>query len=640
MMMRWCWQLGLAWLLMGWGLAHGQGQALPGPADQVWLLDHAERAPGVVVTDADDAGQGPGWQTVGLPDSWRLDGRSGTWTYRLRLPTCGPGVAGACLAPRPGAALWIPRVGCGVALWVNGQPVLRLAEVNGPEQGQGRDLDRGKRPIMLTMAPSLLRDARPGLDNDVRLVVSSPLARLGGLSRLWVGTEASLNARHVLRDVFLTGSAVTTLSTSALLTLAGLWVAWRIRSEAWLFAMVSLLWGLREGLWLMGYRFMPGDLVAALGDLTSGAALLVACLTLPPLLGERAPIWCRLIGGALALLPVLIWWRVAHSEAEAGSLVTGWFYMAHALGLWGSVISIASVWRKPSWPSALILLGCMGTAVIAGLENWHDKQSLDPLSFEHLRLAPLMALSALFVACVFVYVRVSAALALEGRHKEALQQEVAAQRQELEALHARERQRAQTEAVIDERARIVRDMHDGLGSQLVGMLSTVESGTFTRDELLDELNEALNQMRLTIDSLEPIGEDLSSLLGQLRFRLDARLRKAGFKVMWEVAPLPADAHLSASHINHLQRLLYETFSNVIKHSGAGSVWVHASHDEISRTNKIVIRDDGRGFEAGRPGGRGLRNLAHRAAQLGADLEVRSRPGEGTQVSLSWAVKAM
>lgn len=634
MMMRWCWQLGLAWLLMGWGVAHGQGQALPGPVDQVWLLDRAERAPGVVVTEADDARQGPGWQTVSLPDSWRLEDRSGTWTYRLRLPTCGPGVAGACLDPHPGVALWIPRVGCGVALWINGQQVARFGEI------QGQAVDRGKRPILLTMAPSLLRDARPGLDNDVRLVVSSPLARLGGLSRLWVGTEAALNTRHVLRDVFLTGSAVTTLSTSALVMLAGLLVAWRIRSEAWLFAMVSLLWGLREGLWLMGYRFIPWDLVAALGDLTAGAALLVACLTLPPLLGERAPIWCRLIVGALALLPVLIWWRATHSDAEAGTLVTGWFFMAHALGLWGSVITIASLWRKPSWASALILLGCMGTAVIAGLENWHDKQSLDPLSFEHLRLAPFMALSALFVACVFVYVRVSAALALEGRHKEALQQEVAVQRQELEALHARERQRAQTEAVIDERARIVRDMHDGLGSQLVGMLSTVESGAFTRDELLDELNEALNQMRLTIDSLEPIGEDLSSLLGQLRFRLDARLRKAGFKVMWEVAPLPADAHLSASHINHLQRLLYETFSNVIKHSGAGSVWVHASHDETSRTNRIVIRDDGRGFEAGRPGGRGLHNLAHRAAQLGADLEVRSRPGEGTQVSLSWAVKAL
>jgi signal transduction histidine kinase len=616
--MRWWAYLVLAWLLMGVGLVHGQ------ESGQIWQVDRAERVPGIV-TDVASAQPRLTWQTVSLPDSWRLDGRSGTWRA---------GVGGACLNPHPGVALWIPRVGSSLALWINGQPVVRLADVHGHE------VDRGQRPILVTFAPSMLREARSGLDNDVRLVVSSPSPRLAGLSRVWLGADASLSERHELRDVFLIGSAVSTLSTSVLLTLAGLWVAWRIQSEAWLFAMVSLLWGLRECLWLTGPSIMPWDLAALLGDLVSGAAVLVACLTLPPLLGESAPMWCRLIMGAQALLPGLIWWRATHSTAGADELVLGWFFMAHALGLWGIVIIVRSLWRKPSWPTALILLGCLGAAVIAGIENWHDKQSLDPLSFEHLRLAPLMALCALFAVCVCVYVRVSVALALEGRHKEALQSEVTAQRMELEALHARERARAQTEAVIDERARIVRDMHDGLGSQLVGMLSTVESGAFTRDELLDELSEALNQLRLTIDSLEPIGEDLSSLLGQLRYRLDARLRKAGFKVMWDVTPLPADAQLSATHINHLQRLLYETFSNVIKHSGGASVWVHASHDEASGTNRIVIRDDGCGFETGRPGGRGLSNLAHRAAQLGADLDVRSHPGQGTQVSLSWTVGAL
>lgn len=626
------WWLGFVGLVAWFGLLPAMASAAVSagsPGSQAWEIDVAERAQGEIIADEGDR-RGVHWRTTSLPDAWRLEQRSGTWTYRLRLPTCAREQAGPCLDARADAALWLPRAGHHVALWVNGMVVARLAGVD------GRELDRGQRPILLGVPPSLLKAASSGQDNDVRLVVSSSSMQAAGLSRVWVGTESSLSSRHVLRDAFLVGSAVTTLTTSLLLTLGAFWLAWRITPEAWLFSLVSGLWGLREGLWLMGPRFMPSDLVAALIDITAGAALLVACMTLFRLLDERVAAWHRLAVGLLAMVPLLLWWRAMHTGGVADAWVLVWFMGAHLLGFCATLLTTVFVWRRPSWPRAWILAGCLGVTVIVSLENWHDKHSLDAMSFEHLRLAPFMTLSALFVTCVSIYVRVSAALAAEAHHKETMRREIDAQRQELEQLHARERERAQAQAITDERARIVRDMHDGLGSQLVGMLSAVESDGFTRDELLDELNEALSQLRLTIDSLEPIGDDLSSLLGQLRYRLETRLRKAGFKVVWDVAPLPANEPLSASSINHLQRLLYETFSNVIKHSGAASVWVHASHDASTGVNRIVVRDDGRGFEVGGTAGRGLGNLAHRAAQLGAALDVRSQPGQGTQVSLSWA----
>lgn len=630
---RWLvWLVGLA---AGGGLASAAAWAmvLPGnPASQAWQIDHADRAQGDI-TGEEGERSGVQWQRVTLPDAWRLEQRSGTWTYRLRLPTCAGERAGPCLNARADAALWLPRAGHHVALWINGMVVARLAEVDGWE------VDRGQRPILLGVPPSLLKTASSGQDNDVRLVVSSSSMQAAGLSRVWVGTESSLYGRHVLRDAFLMGSAVTTLTTSVLLTLGALWLAWRITSEAWLFSLVSALWGLREWLWLAGPRFMPWDLVAVSIDITAGAALLVACMTLFRLLAERGPTWHRLAMAMLAMAPLLLWWRATHAGPVADAWVLAWFTGAHFLGFCATLLTIVFVWRRPSWPRGWILAGCLGVSAIVSLENWHDKHSFDAMSFEHLRLAPFMTLSALFVTCVSIYVRVGAALATEAHHKETMRREIDAQRQELEQLHARERERVHAQAITDERARIVRDMHDGLGSQLVGMLSAVESDGFTRDEMLDELNEALSQLRLTIDSLEPIGDDLSSLLGQLRYRLETRLRKAGFKVVWDVAPLPANEPLSASSINHLQRLLYETFSNVIKHSGAASVWVHASHDEATGLNRIVVRDDGRGFEVGSTAGRGLGNLAHRAAQLGAALDVRSQPGQGTQVSLSWAACA-
>lgn len=627
------WVARLVWrcvcFLMMAGGGWAQAAELPAP----WRIDHAERAQGTVLGD-EPAVAGAVWQRVTLPDAWRLDDRTGTWTYRVRVPTCGAGVAGDCLDGDAGAAFWLPRAGCGVALWVNGRLVVRLA------QAGGRDIDRGHRPILQTIPPALLREARPGLDNDVRLVVSSPSAALGGVSRIWGGTEASLHLRHAWRDVFLTTSAMATVSIALMVAFAGLWVAWRNRVVgAGLFALVSTLWALHEALWMLGPLAMPWDLSEALGQIVRGAALMLATLLLLRLLGKQSPTLLRLVQGTLAVSPLVLAWRGWHAEALADALVRGWLAGAHALALWATALTFPPVLRQPSRARVLILLWTLGVAVLALRELWHEWLSPAPLSFEYLRMGPFMALSSLLVVCVSIYVRVNTALAAEAHHKEAMRREIEVQRQELEALHARERVRAQAEAVTDERARIVRDMHDGLGSQLVGMLSAVESGGFTRDELLEELNEALSQLRLTIDSLEPIGEDLSSLLGQLRYRLDTRLRKAGFKVVWDVAPMPTETPLSASHINHLQRLLYETFSNVIKHSHAASVWVHASHDEATGMNLIVVRDDGQGFETGRPGGRGLSNLAHRAAQLGAAIEVKSAPGQGTQVSLRWAVNA-
>lgn len=591
-----------------------------------WRFDRIERAQGM---HAEVVHAEPRWEEVGLPDVWRLQQRSGTWTYRLRVPTCAPETTGACLDGKLGGALWVPRVGRQVSLWVNGRLVARSAELEGYHMGHIA------RPLLVFIPPVHLRLNTPREEtNDLRLVVSTPKGRTGGLARVWIGPEADLVSRHDWRDVFVVGSSSATMSTALSLSLAGLFFALRTRAvEAWLFFIDSFLWGAREALWLMSFRHVPWELAMTLGALANGAAMLVAGLLLLRLLSERGRLWPSAALIALALLPGLIWWRT--QDAHADTALTWWYLASHALGVWVTAIAIVAVWRKPSWPRALILAGCVGVAGLAWLENWHKHLSPDPLSFEQLRLAPFLSLCALLAVCVSVYVRVSTAFAIEANHKESMRREIESQRRELEQWHEHAREQARSEAVAQERARFVRDMHDGLGSQLVGMLSTVESGTFTRDELLDGLSEALQELRLTIDSLEPIGDDLASLLGQLRFRLDARLRKAGFEVIWDVGVLPTGVELTAHHVDHLQRLLYEVFSNVIKHSCAKHVWVQAHHDHETGTHLIVVRDDGRGFDMTLPGGRGLRNLSYRAMQLGARLELFSQPGQGTQVSLHW-----
>lgn len=256
-------------------------------------------------------------------------------------------------------------------------------------------------------------------------------------------------------------------------------------------------------------------------------------------------------------------------------------------------------------------------------------------------VTPLMAFTFLMSVSASVQMRVGRALRAETQHKRLLQAEVQRQRSELEALHERESARSREQAISDERARIVREMHDGLGSQLVGLLSTVESGQYTQSDLANEVQEAMGHLRLTIDNLDPLADDLSSLLGQIRFRLDGRLRKAGLRLVWRVEALPVLEQVSAADLGHLQKLLFEAFTNVIKHAAATEVRVSASLHQLRQSIDIRIQDNGLGFRAGdAPLGRGMHNMHHRAAQIGAILRVRAEPGMGTEVHIEWPLISM
>jgi signal transduction histidine kinase len=85
----------------------------------------------------------------------------------------------------------------------------------------------------------------------------------------------------------------------------------------------------------------------------------------------------------------------------------------------------------------------------------------------------------------------------------------------------------------------------------------------------------------------------------------------------------------------LYRILQESLNNVIKHSRAGAV--HITVREQDDTVRLVIRDDGAGFEHGavRPSSLGLGIMKERADAVGATLRINSSVGKGTQVEVTW-----
>jgi len=177
------------------------------------------------------------------------------------------------------------------------------------------------------------------------------------------------------------------------------------------------------------------------------------------------------------------------------------------------------------------------------------------------------------------------------------------------------------------------DMHDGLGDRLVGLLSIAESGSARLEELSEGIAAALYELRLAIDSVQPVEGDVGVVLGNVRHRMRSVFERAGVRFLWNVSALPRMDDLTPERILAIQRILLEVFSNALRHSGARTVAVSAML--VDGAVHITIADDGAGFDPDAAhGGNGLGNLRMRAAQAGGALVLESGVGNGTRVTLS------
>jgi signal transduction histidine kinase len=171
-------------------------------------------------------------------------------------------------------------------------------------------------------------------------------------------------------------------------------------------------------------------------------------------------------------------------------------------------------------------------------------------------------------------------------------------------------------------------MHDGIGSQLTLALSLVRGAHGEDARVATVLRESIEDLQLIIDSLEPVENDLLTVLGTLRYRLQDRLSKSGIELQWNVVDLPPMPMLTPHSVLSILRILQEAFANCLKHSGATRIVVTTRLQGTPGQGEaacISIVDDGRGIDGGRAG-RGLDNMRRRAEALGGKLKITSRPG--------------
>jgi signal transduction histidine kinase len=198
-----------------------------------------------------------------------------------------------------------------------------------------------------------------------------------------------------------------------------------------------------------------------------------------------------------------------------------------------------------------------------------------------------------------------------------------------------------SKAILEERERIMRDMHDGIGGQLVASLAMLEreQDSEMKRNIHSVLTECLNDLRLIIHSLSMQNSVLGSLLADFKYRTSRKLEQLDIELEWRVDMDADQLAIKPQTGLHLLRILQEAFTNILKHSGADQIWLTAEPAEDSF--RIVIEDNGQ-FEPQPEAlntGHGIRNMRSRAAKLGGSMDIEKAGSGGCRIILSFPCTA-
>jgi signal transduction histidine kinase/ligand-binding sensor domain-containing protein len=198
----------------------------------------------------------------------------------------------------------------------------------------------------------------------------------------------------------------------------------------------------------------------------------------------------------------------------------------------------------------------------------------------------------------------------------------------------------------DERRRLAGELHDGMGQDLLVIAGQAQLSLRQQDnsatttarlrEIADTARRAVQQVRHMAYNLRPGLLDELGLTKAVRATLDKAAQASGLSIAADLADV--DGLLPPEFEVNLYRIAQETLNNVIKHAAASKVKVALTRESTGL--RLVVEDNGCGFEPSHlelspPGQRGfgLHQIAGRAKMMGGHLDLRSRPGEGTRLTV-------
>jgi len=213
--------------------------------------------------------------------------------------------------------------------------------------------------------------------------------------------------------------------------------------------------------------------------------------------------------------------------------------------------------------------------------------------------------------------------------------------------HARLQQQAEQLAVLAERQRLARELHDSVTQSLYSVTLYADAAALALaagksdvtasylHDLQETAQEGMRDMRLLIFQLHPPVLEAEGLVAALQARLAAVEGRAGVQIEFRVE---GERRLPIAIETELYWIAQEALNNVRKHAAARHVTVHLHFS--AATVCLEVQDDGVGFDPGAvPAERrgGLRTIAERTAQVGGKLTYESTPSAGTRVKVEVAL---
>ena len=543
-----------------------------------------------------------GWQTVSLPDvALPRDGQgSGVVTTWYRLST---------EATPTGTALYLPRWQTVGQLAIYGDGRL-LWQSTGDLYWNGFN-----RPVWLPL------DRRDGSGTPAELLLRmDSLAGLGGgLSRVYIGDADALLWRYqtrLLLQAVLPGAIAIVFITLAVFGLT-LRQSPAERTLSRLFLLAALLFAFRS-LHFAGpldTRLMSS---AWFGWLTINAMLgliLISLLFNLRLCQRRLPWLEYTLGGALglALLTSLPW---LHGSAQILSLAGAIYSVTLLLSLGAFPLVAVIAWRS-GVRAAQVLAVCNLIGLPLAI---HDLMLMHyQINLAHPYLLVYWEITFCMLFSYILHRRYRLGVDALENHRRILADTLARREAELEESYRKLRDAERRDLLLRERQRLMRDMHDGLGATLTSALRMAQQHRGNEDTLTRTLQESIDELKLTIDSLTPVDGDLTTSLATLRHRLQPRLDAAGLSLHWQMDTLPTLPWLTPEAVQHVLSIIQEVITNILKHNRADTLHFSTRRDGDGIT--IQLCDNGQVFspdaqQHGR-GGRGLTNIQNRAAAIGA-----------------------